>query len=436
MKRSASPGVSPPPVKRKVESTTTKAAIASFFTPASQKKPEKITWRIVNKSLIVGKYDNKSTSEQPERRDEEAGKKRRIAAFDLDSTLITTASGNRFARNARDWKWWHTSVPDRLRELTDKGYIVVVISNQKKVSLKNELKGGQSESKSLSNFKEMTTAVMRQLDIPLSIYAATQYDDYRKPRTGMWKEFLDDYDLDIDDRVDLEGSVFVGDAAGRQGDHSCVDRDFAANVGIPFKTPEEFFLNASPEQVIREFDPAKYIQEEPDSAAVPTFSKLHPQELVIFCGSPGAGKSTFYWRYLQPQGYERINQDTLKSRANCIKAAKERLQEGSSVAVDNTNPSTEVRKEWIDLARSFKIPARCVHFTAPAALCRHNDAVRAANPSLNPEHRPPLPGMAFIDFQRRYEEPKLEEGFEDITRVDFVFRGTEEEKAIWKNFWV
>lgn len=44
--------------------------------------------------------------------------------------------------------------------------------------------------------------------------------------------------------------------------------------------------------------------------------------------------------------------------------------------------------------------------------------------------------MAFIDFQRRYEEPKLEEGFEDITRVDFVFRGTEEEKAIWKNFWV
>lgn len=49
------------------------------------------------------------------------------------------------------------------------------------------------------------------------------------------------------------------------------------------------------------------------NSAVPTFSKLHPQELVIFCGSPGAGKSTFYWRYLQPQGYERINQDTLKS---------------------------------------------------------------------------------------------------------------------------
>lgn len=175
MKRSASPGVSPPPLKRKVESTTTskfpdtqllqksklvgsdyetpEAAVASFFTPVSQKKPEKITWRIVNKSLVVGKYDNKSTatSEQTTtRREEVTGKKRKIAAFDLvregrmvtsnffvsrrlicksrwegqDSTLITTASGNRFARNARDWKWWHGSVPDRLRELTDKGYII------------------------------------------------------------------------------------------------------------------------------------------------------------------------------------------------------------------------------------------------------------------------------------------------------------------------
>lgn len=103
-------------------------------------------------------------------------------------------------------------------------YQVVVVSNQKKISLQNDLKGGRSESKSLSNFKEKALAVMRQLDIPLSIYAATQYDEYRKPRTGMWKEFLDDYDLDVENRVDLQESFFVGDAAGRPGDHSCVDR--------------------------------------------------------------------------------------------------------------------------------------------------------------------------------------------------------------------
>lgn len=35
--------------------------------------------------------------------------------------------------------------------------------------------------------------------------------------------------------------------------------------------------------------------------------------MVIFCGSPGAGKSTFYWNVLQPLGYERVNQDILKT---------------------------------------------------------------------------------------------------------------------------
>jgi bifunctional polynucleotide phosphatase/kinase len=107
------------------------------------------------------------------------------------------------------------------------------------------------------------------------------------------------------------------------------DRDFAENVAIKFYTPEEFFLDAGPEQVIRQFDPKAYIDVDPDvpgksstlcsfqyrltAIVVSTFSKTHPLELVIFCGSPGAGKSTFYWKYLKPLGYERVNQDILKT---------------------------------------------------------------------------------------------------------------------------
>ncbi|GAM38961.1 hypothetical protein TCE0_034r10115 [Talaromyces pinophilus] len=433
MKRlNSSGGVSPPPLRRKVESTTTKTAVASFFTPISQKKPEKITWRIVNKSLIAGKY----TSGPGENAQTQPPKRRKVAAFDLDSTLIATASGNRFARDASDWKWWNNKVPEKLKQLNADGYQIIILSNQKKISIQTDLKAGRSESKSLTNFKEKLLSIMRQLDIPLSIYAATQYDEYRKPRTGMWKEFVDDYDLDVDDnRIDLEGSFFVGDAAGRPGDHSCVDRDFAANVSIKFHTPEEFFLGASPEQGIRQFDPKAYIDVDPD-APVSTFSKIHPLELVIFCGSPGAGKSTFYWKYLKPLGYERVNQDLLKTRQKCIKVAKDNLTAGHSVAVDNTNANTETRAYWIEIAKEFKIPIRCIYFTSPPNLCRHNDAVRASNPSLNPESRTLLPGIAFADFARRFEEPTLAEGFEDITRVEFRFEGDEDSKKVWGQFWV
>jgi bifunctional polynucleotide phosphatase/kinase len=38
-----------------------------------------------------------------------------------DSTLITTASGNKFARNPGDWKWWDACVPSKLNSLLSQG---------------------------------------------------------------------------------------------------------------------------------------------------------------------------------------------------------------------------------------------------------------------------------------------------------------------------
>ncbi|OOF96995.1 hypothetical protein ASPCADRAFT_205751 [Aspergillus carbonarius ITEM 5010] len=429
-KRAASPtrAISPPPLKRKIESTVTRKAVSSFFTPASQKKPEQITWRVINNSAVIGKYISESGHKQ-------RAEKPRIAAFDLDSTLVSTASGNTFPRNSSDWKWWHATVPSKLKELNEKGYYVVVVTNQKKISLKKDIKGGQSDSKSLTNFKERVMAVMKQLDIPLSVYAATEDDGYRKPRTGLWNEMLDDYDFDVAG-VNLSESIFVGDAAGRPNDHSHVDRGFAINIKVPFKTPEEFFLNADPEPLVEPFDPSIYLQAESSDDVAPPFSRQSPLELVVFCGSPGAGKSSFYWDYLEPLNYERVNQDLLKTRPKCIKVAKEHLAAGRSVVVDNTNADPETRAHWVQIAKEFHVPIRCVYFTASPALCRHNNAVRAANQTLNPESRTLLPGIAFGDFLRRFREPSIDEGFQDIIRVEFQFRGDQEAKRLWGQYWV
>lgn len=38
---------------------------------------------------------------------------------------------------------------------------------------------------------------------------------------------------------------------------------------------------------------------------------------------------------------------------------------------------------------------------------------------MNPESRTLLPKMAFSGFASRYREPKTEEGFQDITKVNF-----------------
>ena len=43
------------------------------------------------------------------------------------------------------------------------------------------------------------------------------------------------------------------------------------------------------------------------------FAKRNERDIVVLCGSPGVGKSTFYWTEIEPHGYERVNQDILKS---------------------------------------------------------------------------------------------------------------------------
>lgn len=240
-----------------------------------------------------------------------------------------------------------------LRELyKEKDYQVVILSNQAGMTLHFDpsYKGPKGNAqKRVTEFKQKCSAILNNLDIPTTVYAATEKDIYRKPRPGMWKELCDDYDIP-EDEVDLENSFFVGDAGGRVAglgrsedgvaavtkDFSCSDRNFAHNVGVLYKTPEEFFLGEKPRNFSREFDVASFpfdgTKEAPEQPGI-VFEKKNDKDIVIFCGPPGAGKSTFFWKYLKPLGYERVNQDTLKSRDKCIQVAKELLSEGNSIAV-------------------------------------------------------------------------------------------------------
>ena len=261
----------------------------------------------------------------------------------------------------------------------------------------------------------------------------------------MWRELLEELELDKGEGPDLEGSFFVGDAGGRaakgnrKADHACSDRDFASNVGIEFKTPEEYFLGEAPTPFMRTFEPSGLLTEAPvstDSMPI-VIGKSNALDIVLMCGSPGCGKSTFFWTKLKPLGYERVNQDTLKTRDRCLKATSTLLKQRKSVAVDNTNADADTRAVWVALARNYKVPIRCVYFTAPVKLCEHNDTIRAlAGHRFNPEQRAILPHSAFAGFRARLREPKVQEGFQDVIKVDFQFQGDEEARRVWSQYWI
>lgn len=306
-------------------------------------------------------------------------------------------------------------------------------------------------AKRYAQFKAKLDAITKILNVPLLLYAATGHDVFRKPRPGMFQELNRDLKALDDDttpegvKIKMEDSFFVGDAAGRSGttngplkksvtDHSSSDRKFAQNINFKFFTPEEFFLSAKPQEfVIDGFDPSTY--KDPIKKDH-LFERLAAQEIVLFVGSPAAGKSSYYSTFLKPLGYTRINQDTLKTRQNCLAAAKTALAEGKSVCVDNTNANIETRSHWISLAREAdNVPVRVVFFTADVTLCQHNNAVRAFNPKPNEEKRELLPAVAFTSWTSRYQKPAMEEGFSDIKEVEFLFRGTDEERNVWRQYW-
>lgn len=168
-----------------------------------------------------------------------------------------------------------------------------------------------------------------------------------------------------DFEIDMKASFYCGDAAGRPKtatkpkDFTDTDLKFAVNVGLPFKTPEELFLGEKETRVpkiesfFKKADATSAKEEKKVGAAAakataPVNYASDKQELVLFFGPPGCGKSTFWSNHFSK--YERISQDALGSSDKCIKACKAALGAGKSAVIDNTNKTLEQRSRYTSIA--------------------------------------------------------------------------------------
>jgi len=343
---------------------------------------------------------------------------KKIAAFDMDDTLITPKSGQKFPKNREDWKFKFDEVEEKLKKLNEDGYKIVIFSNQA---------GIEKKKQKASDIKGKIWDIAETLGFPIQAFVATATDRFRKPNTTMWDIMVNEFN----EGVKPEETFYVGDAAGRakgwkkgaKKDHSCSDRKFAYNCGIDFKTPEEYFLGEDPVDFSwgspdpKEFL-KKYEKEKPD------FSNVHKkeQEMIIFVGEPASGKSSFAKKYLLPHGYVHVNQDTLKRKEKCIATAKEAVEEGKSVVIDNTNPQAKTRAEYIAIAKKKGIPVRCFHFTTEHDLAYHLNYYRE---KLVNTRR--IPDVAYRTYKSRFEEPSLDEGFTEVKKIDFVLDFEKEE---------
>ena len=160
----------------------------------------------------------------------------KIAAFDLDNTIIKTKSGKVFPQNKDDWKLMNKYVKSTLYKYYNNCYKIVIFTNQlgiKKGKIKKE------------DFIEKINNIHTELNIDFDIFISTEDNKFRKPMIGMWNLFNELYPV----KIDLKKSFYCGDAAGRienwlpgkKKDFDEVDINFAYNIGINFEISENIF---------------------------------------------------------------------------------------------------------------------------------------------------------------------------------------------------
>nr|AAA46687.1 ORF 1 [Autographa californica nucleopolyhedrovirus] len=100
----------------------------------------------------------------------DGAKRTKIAAFDLDGTLISSKTRSKFPKNPDDWQLLPCA--HKLKRLYELGYDLVVFTNQAHLG-SGKIKASDLLYK-LENIKKAT-------GVPISFYVSPNKDEHRKP---------------------------------------------------------------------------------------------------------------------------------------------------------------------------------------------------------------------------------------------------------------
>jgi bifunctional polynucleotide phosphatase/kinase len=335
----------------------------------------------------------------------------KIIGLGFDWTIVKPKELEFCVTSKNSWDYCYNM--KKLYTYHKKGYITVIFASIYNINKKGHL--------SLDDFKAIIEKINNDLKIPLQVYLSIGYSILNKPMTGLWEIFLE-FNCYSEDYINKHKSIYIGQEAGRiknsfnKKDISSADYYFSKNIGIKFKTPEQFFNNNRKLMHLfrpLSFHPKYYIKRNLDNYQdklveyrISTMNK-NGQHILLITGSPASGKSRICKKYLT--NYVQINQDTLKTLAKCIKMAIENLDKGYNIVVDNTNRNAKVRSKWIELAQKYKIPIDCIYININKNMALHFNSYRNL---CNPKNK--IPDIAIHSYFSQMTEPHTDEGFRKI----------------------
>jgi DNA ligase-1 len=276
--------------------------------------------------------------------------------FDFDGTLVRPKGSSVFPTGVDDWEWFTDLVPLVVKKYHNEGYNIGIRTDQSK------------------EWKiQMIKNVVAKLGVPVLVLIATDKKFY-KPDATLFERVAAGL-------VDLPNSIYVGDAAGRQGDWSDVDRGFATGAAFgKFLTPDAIFVPA------------------PIPSAEPAPARTE-EDVVIMIGLPGSGKST--WAMNNLPGFTRISGDVYKTQPKMKAAAETEWQNGArKFVMDATNATPDHRKFWIDWAGSHRLNTKCVFVDTPVKEALKRNELRGRT----------VPPIAIHVVNKKLSPPTASEG--------------------------
>jgi bifunctional polynucleotide phosphatase/kinase len=277
------------------------------------------------------------------------------------------------------------------------------------------------------------------------VYAATARDRNRKPQVGAWERFLarrrGGRPLTPLERAQ---AFFCGDAAGRACDFASSDRNFASNIGVRFRVPQQLFGMAGARGAfagtIRDDPPPA---DHPDAAALEASLEIagRPEswartlhvlnaaaesDVVMLVGSPASGK-TYLARWLaETRGFTIASQDLQGTRARCRAFARLALGRGQpqagarrAVVLDNTHRTAAARSYYTAMLRKHcpRLSIVLIWLDTPRPTCLHLDGLRCNSDPTGGTRL--LPRVAIASYWAQLEPPQDEEA-DIFFRLDFA----------------
>lgn len=322
----------------------------------------------------------------------------KIAAFDLDHTIIKPKHNKVYSADRDDWEFFNDTVVTKLHLLHKLGYCLVIISNQAKVK---------------QIWIDKMRDVIAKINLPILVIASIDKNMFRKPAPTIWNKYFPN---------NKEGSFYCGDAAGNDDriinsimykkDFADTDAKFAINCGIDFVNRDDFIVKNESCY----YNNKNYTITYPD-LTIKNDNVIDPynitKTLIINVGIPGSGKSTFTKKYYP--GFVYINSDT-QTQKEIKQAIKEAISKDKSIVIDNTNSAIKKRKEFIDIFKNKSYKIICHHFDTDMDIAKHNNYYRAFK-SNDVIKR--VPDVAYNVYNSRFEQPSINEGFDKIVTIKY-----------------